>query len=145
LVDQSRESVGVESTKGFVMRAVDQSFQINFVIYTARRNHILHGKLRNPNFLLAHLFNGSSIVFCCVFTLLLTLGSSDDHLTSLKNKCSGPLWILHSHNDSSKPLRIILSISAFERNLFKVKLLVELRRGHQVLKDGQLQFGLSIG
>lgn len=45
----------------------------------------------------------------CQGTLVLRFGPSDDHLATLENKrCS--FRLLQSHNDSSKSIRIVLSI-----------------------------------
>lgn len=96
MVDEPRERLWVEIAV-HPMFAMVQLLQFDLEVDGATRYHILNsefGKL----YRISDTPNSFCILFGGLFTILLTLGASDDHLTVLKNKCGRPGRLLESHD-----------------------------------------------
>ena len=118
MVNESRERLRVEITV-HIMFAMVQLLQFDLEVDRATRHHILNSEF-GELYRVSDTSNSFCILFGCLFTVLLTLGACYNHLTVLKNKCGCPGWLLESHDQCSKSLRIILSISTMITNFQEV-------------------------
>ena len=91
MIDQSWEGFRVEYTK-LLMWTLIQSFQGNLEANSTTGHHILNFKICQF-YIIAHSFYSFCVYFGCIFTLLFTLCSSDDHFPIFKYQgcCSSRL------------------------------------------------------
>jgi hypothetical protein len=96
VVNESRERLRVEITV-HIMFAMVQLLQFDLEVDRATRHHILNSEF-GELYRISDTPNSFCILFSSLFTILLTLGACDDHLTVLENKCGCPSRLLESHD-----------------------------------------------
>jgi len=118
-----------------------QLFELNFEIDTARPHHVLHFKVWQLHIISRH-FNGLGVLTSSIQTQLFALCASNDHLAGFENQSSCSLRFSHPHDDCCKTLRVVLSISALNGNIFQIKFALQVGCRHQVLKLWRLELCL---
>ena len=72
--------------------------------------------------------------------LLLSFSPRYNHFARFEHKCCCAVWVLHSHDNSSKSFRIILSVPALQSYVLQIQLfLIQIRCRHQILQPGRLK------
>ena len=108
MVDQARECFWVEVAES-PMIAMVELFKFYLEADWATGDHVLDFEFGEFDGV-ADLADGAGVLLRRLMTIHLTLSTSNDHLTILKNKCGRPCWFFQSHNKSGKSLRIVLGI-----------------------------------
>ena len=118
MIDEARECLWIEVTVEPMFTMV-KLLQFDLEANRATRNHILNSEF-GELYRVSDTSDSFCILFGSLFAILLTLGACYNHLTVLKNKCGCPGWLLESHDQCCKSLRIILSISTMITNFQEV-------------------------
>jgi len=119
-----------------------QLFKVDFMVNWTRGHHVLDDEILKLDLLLHNFLNCLGVVLSSLETLILTLSSCDNHFTSFENEGRGSHRFLHSHDYSCESLRVVLSVSAFQSDVFKLKLLIQFSSGDQILQNWRLQLRL---
>ena len=97
------------------------------VVYRAAPDHVLNFKFFKlywePNS-----FDGFFVHLGSILAIFYALGSCDNHFTCFENESCGTGSLLHSHDDCSKSLGIILGISTLDSNVFEIETTVQIGR-----------------
>ena len=139
VVDQAWEGFWVEIAEG-PMIAMVKLLQLNFEANRATGHHILDFEFCEF-YGVANLPNGSCVLLSCLLTIHFTLRPCNHHLSILKNKGSSPSWLLQSHNQCGKSLRIVLGISTMITNFQQVQIVVQVSSWNEILYFGLLVLG----
>jgi len=104
----------------------------------------LDDEILKLDLLLHNFLNCLGVVLSSLETLILTLSACDNHFTSFENEGCGSHRLFHSHDHSCESLRVVLGVSAFQSDVFKLKLLIQFSSGDQILQNWALELRLLI-